>query len=67
MYSGLGSALELGYRAKELKKKFKLFLERGKGGRKRGRERHQSVASHMVANGDQTCKPGMCPDQESNQ
>ena len=43
-----------------------LFLERGKGGRKRGK--HQCVvASHTPPTGDLACNPGMCPDWESNQ
>ena len=36
-------------------------------GRKRGREKHQLVASCTPPTGDQAHTPGMCPDQESNQ
>ena len=43
-----------------------LFLERGKGRRKR--EKYQCVvASHAPSIGDLACNPSMCPDWESNQ
>ena len=50
-----------------------LFLERGEGEEKERerkinvREKYWSVASDTCADWDQTCNPGMCPDQESNQ
>ena len=46
--------------------RFYLFLERGKGGRKR--EKHQCVvASPTPPTGDLPHNPGMYPDRESNQ
>ena len=54
-------------------KRFYLFIylqREGKGGEgekhQRVKEKHQSVASHTPPTGDPACKPGMCPDQESN-
>ena len=42
-----------------------LFLERGKGERKRGK--HQCVvASHVASTEDLAHNPGMCPDREWN-
>ena len=50
-----------------------LFLERGKGGRKRGRETSvwerniNQLPFVCTRTRDQTCSPGMCPDWELNQ
>ena len=42
-------------------------MERGREG-EREEEKHQCVvASHTPPTGDLACKPGMCPDWESNQ
>ena len=49
-----------------------LFIERGKGGRKRGRQtlmRERNLSLLPLAcslTRDQTHDPGMCPDQQSN-
>ena len=55
------------------KKFFFFFLLRKTGenrwervGEKHQCKKHHSVASHMHPDQDWTCKPGMCPDQESN-
>ena len=46
--------------------KFYLFLEKEREWEKEG-EKHQCVVdSHMAPTGDLACKPGMCPDWESN-
>ena len=45
---------------------FFIFRQRGREGEKEG-EKHQCVvASHVPPTGDLACKPGMCPDWESN-
>ena len=43
-----------------------LFLESGKGGRKRGRE-IPVCGCLSPPTGDRACNPGMCPDWKSNQ
>ena len=44
-----------------------LFLERGEREGEREGEKHPCVvASHRPTTGDLACKPGMCPDWESN-
>ena len=48
-------------------KKILLSFREGKGGRKKGREILNVVASHMILTGDLTCNPGMCPNRELNQ
>ena len=47
-------------------KRFYLFLKRGEGKRKRGRETSIVVASHVPPAGDLGYNPAMCPDRESN-
>ena len=44
-----------------------LFIERRKGGRKRGEKYQCLVGSHTPPTGDLTHNPGMYPDWESNQ
>ena len=45
---------------------FIVCLDRGREGEREG-EKHQCVvASHASPTGDLACKPGMCPDWESN-
>ena len=47
------------------KKRFYLFLERGREGeREREREKHQSVASGTHPNQEPNPNLGMCPDRE---
>ena len=38
-----------------------LYLERGKGGRRRGRETSVCGSFHVPPTGDLACNPGMCP------
>ena len=42
-----------------------LLLERGEGGRKKGRETCEKY-NHMAPAGDLAHNPGMCPDWDSN-
>ena len=50
-------------------KNFYLFIfgERGRQGGREGEKHQWVVASHAPPIGDRACKPGMCPDWESNQ
>ena len=45
---------------------FIYFLERGKEGEREGEKYQYAAASRMPSTGDVACKPGMCPDWESN-
>ena len=44
-----------------------LFLERGREKEREGQKHQCVVAFHTPPPGDLSCKPGMCPDWESNQ
>ena len=49
------------------KKRFYLFIERGREGEKEGENHRCVVASHIPSTGDLACNPGLCPEWESNQ
>ena len=48
------------------KKRFYLFIERGREGEKEGENHRCVVASHIPSTGDLACNPGLCPEWESN-
>ena len=49
------------------KKRFDLFIERGREGEKEGENHRCVVASHIPSTGDLACNPGLCPEWEWNQ